>query len=103
MSRLLIFIFIASLGVFAIVALFAIRSESWHEDYPHKMQYGLFPFWQTVDDGRAPKKSSSRLLYGGLMETALAGTSVLLFVYMSWGKLLGATLERNCKTDHREV
>src|ERR1700742_2663969 len=103
MSRLLIFIFIESFGVFATVALFAIRSEGWHEDYPHKLQYGLFPFWQTVDDGGAPKKSSSHILYGGLMETAVAGFSVLLFVYIAWSKLLGAALGKNWKPEQREV
>jgi ABC-type oligopeptide transport system substrate-binding subunit len=100
MSRLLIFIFIASLGIFAIVALFAVGSESWHEESPHKIQHGLFPFWQTVDDGRVSGKSSSRILYAGLVETALAGVGIIFIICFAWAKLIGTTFEQNQATDH---
>src|SRR4051812_19269571 len=103
MLRLLIFIFIGSLGVVAIVALFAVGSESWHDDYPHKMQYGLFPFLQTVDHGGVPDKSFSRILYTGLVETALAGVGIIFIVYFAWAKLISATFERNHATHQRDV
>jgi hypothetical protein len=94
MLRLLIFILIGSLGVVAMAALFAVGSENWHDDYPHKVQYGLFPFLQTVDNGRVSEKGSSRILYMGLVETALAAFGIIFIVYTAWGKLIGATLER---------
>jgi hypothetical protein len=100
MSRLLIFIFIASLGIVAIAALFAVGSESWHDDSPHKIQHGLFPFWQTVDNGRVSEKGSSRILYTGLVETALAGMGIIFIVCFAWAQLIGAALERNQATDH---
>ena len=103
MSRLLIFIFIASLGIVAIVALFAIGSESWHDDSPHKIQYGLFPFWQTVDNGGVSEKKSSHILYAGLAETALAGVGIIFIVCFAWAKLMGATLDQNQATDHDQA
>jgi hypothetical protein len=95
MSRLLIFILIASLGIVAIVAMFAVGSESWHDDSPHKIQHGLFPFWQMVDNGRVSEKKSSRILYTGLAETALAGVGIIFIVCFAWAKLMGTTLEPN--------
>jgi hypothetical protein len=100
MSRLLIFILIASLGIVGMVALFAIGSESWHDDSPHKIQHGLFPFWQTVDNDRVSKKNSSRILYPGLAETALAGVGIIFIVYFAWAKLMRTTLEPNQTADH---
>jgi hypothetical protein len=97
MSRLLIFVFIASLGVVAVVALFAIESESWNGDHPHKVQYGLFPFWQTTDNGGIHEKSSSGPLYKGIVETALAAVSISTIVYISWVKLIRAALKKNDK------
>ena len=102
MSRLLIFIFIVSLGIIAMVALFAVGSESWHYDYPHKIEYGLFPFWQTVDNGGVSEKDSSEILYAGLVETALAGVGIMFVVYVAWAKLIGPTLERDYVTDQFE-
>src|SRR5712675_2597841 len=102
MSRLLIFIFIVALGIIAMVALFAVGSESWHYDYPHKIEYGLFPFWQTVDNGGVSEKGSSHILYTGLVETALAGVGILCIVYVAWAKLIGATFEGDHGTDEFE-
>ena len=102
MLRLLIFIFIVALGIIAMVALFAVGSESWHYDYPHKIEYGLFPFWQTVDNGGVSGPSSSRILYTGLVETALAGVGIVFIIYIAWAKLIGATFERDRGTDEFE-
>jgi len=102
MSRLLIFILIASLGIVAIVALFAVGSESWHDDSPHKIQHGLFPFWQTVYNGGASGKNSSRILYPGLAETTLASVGIIFIVYFAWAKLMGTTLEQNQAADHEQ-
>jgi hypothetical protein len=103
MSRLLIFILIGSLGVIAMVALFAVGSENWHDDYPHKVQYGLFPFLQQVDNGGVSEKGSLRILYLGLAETALAGVDIIVVVHAAWAKLIGATLERKDAPNRRDV
>lgn len=84
------------------VALFAVGSESWHYYPPHKIQYGLFPFWETVDNGGVLEPGSSRILYAGLVETALAGFGIIFIVYIAWAKLIGATLERDYATDQFE-
>ena len=90
------------------VALFAVGSESWlgsegwHSDYPHEIQYGLFPFWQTVDNGGVSGLRSSRILFAGLVETALAGFGIIFIVFVAWAKLIGGTPERDYPTDQFE-
>ena len=98
MTRMLIFLLIAVLGVVAIVALFAVGCEIWNDDYPHKIQYGLFPFWQIVDDGPLSGYRSAQILYTGLAETALAAVGVILIVYIAWTRLMGTTPQRNHST-----
>jgi len=97
--RMLIFLTVASLGSFAMVALFAVGSESWQDDFPHKIQYGLFPFWQMVDDGTVSGARSSNVLYAGVVETVLAGAGVILIVCVAWVGLIGTRLRREHQRD----
>jgi hypothetical protein len=98
MTRMLIFLLIAVLGVVAMMALFAVGCEIWNDDYPHKIQYGLFPFWQIVDDGPLSGYRSSHILYTGLVETALAAAGIILLVYLAWTRLMDASPPRNHST-----
>src|ERR1700744_1371688 len=119
MLRFLIFMFIAALGFGTIMALLAAGSEWWNDDYPHKIQCGLFPYWQcevldnekdleaasarkiesglfpfwrAVDIGADFKKGYSKVLYTGVIETGVAVIGVILIVYLAWIKLVVTNL-----------
>ena len=103
MLRLFIFIIIAILGVVAMVALFAVGSESWNGERPYKIEQGFFPYWQTVDDGDLPAKSTSQLLYVGLLETSLACAVISFIIYVAWRGLVGKTFEQKPSAEHGDI